>query len=129
MLTRGGSGNIHVHVRSVGGIGYLSSLGAVWAGVGVRQYIYGVDISLVTRVGVHFVGGLTACDQRVSTWGGTTPEQEGDGGGESGQKPLSVGRPACVGAQTCWHVKDQGWRRLAETNMFSKCVALSLEKP
>ena len=24
-----------------------------------------------------------------------------DGGGESGQKPLSMGRSTCVGAQTC----------------------------
>lgn len=37
-----------------------------------------------------------------------------DGGGESGQKPLSMGRSTCVGAQTCWHEKDgagRAWQR------------------
>lgn len=41
----------------VWGTSYLSSLGAVWAGGDVRQYISGMDISLVTCVGVLIVGG------------------------------------------------------------------------
>lgn len=73
------------------GITHLSSLGYMWAGGGVRQYIYGLDIPLVMRVGVR---GGGACDHRVSLWGGATPEQKGDVGGECGQKPLSVGSPA-----------------------------------
>lgn len=41
----------------VWGTSYLSSLGAVWAGGDVRQYISGMDISLVMCVGVLVVGG------------------------------------------------------------------------
>lgn len=59
------------------GTSYLSSLGAVWAGGDVRQYILGMDISLVMCVGVLVVGGGECMrPERVSRWGGTTPEQE-----------------------------------------------------
>lgn len=37
----------------------------------------GVDISLVMRGEGHVVGWGSACDQRVSMWGDTTPEQKG----------------------------------------------------
>ena len=43
----------------------------------VRQYIFGMDISLVMCVGVLVVGGGECMrPERVSRWGGTTPEQE-----------------------------------------------------
>lgn len=77
----------------------------------MRQYIYGVDISLVMCVGVHGEGG-NACNQSISMWGGATPEQKGIGRWRVWAEATVCGQPL-IGVQTCWHGKDQGWQSVA----------------
>lgn len=84
----------------------------------MRQYIYGVDISLVMCVGVHVDGG-SACNRRVSMWGGATPEQKGVGRWGVWAEATVCGQTH-VGVQTCWHVEDQGWQSVARTNRIFK---------
>lgn len=60
-------------------------------------------MSLVMWVGVHG-GGI--CNQTVSRWGSVTPKQDGVGRWEVWAETMVCGQ-TCVGAQTCWPVRDQ----------------------
>lgn len=97
--------------------------GAVWAGGDVRQYISGMDISLVMCVGVwwgegnawsqRFLGGEALLGSRrrmeVERWAETSV---------FGQVHLRKD------AQACWHEKDGSWQSLAKIETHSPVCGL-----
>ena len=84
-------------------------------GGSARQYISGVDTSLVMCVGVHVEGG-SACNQRFLRGEGQLQSRNGEVGGKCGQTH--------VGVQTCWHVRDQGWQSVARDKPHFQSLGL-----